>query len=450
MTRLQMLRKRAIALQAQMQTRLASAVNPEGHAQANDPRTFNEAEQAGHDTDQGALDALVAQIATEERLATFVAPTVDSAVPAPAAPLDGDIPVAIVVGEDRAVGQPFGSLGEQLLAIRAASDPTNPVMDPRLLAVRAATGMNESVPSDGGFAVQKDFIAGIKERMHNEGQIFSRVNRTPIGANANGLKFNVIKENSRADGSRGGGVRAYWTDEAAALTASKTTLRQVELQLEKLTALMYLTGELQQDATALSARANRDFGRELLFKTEDAYWEGDGAGKPLGIVGHAGTVVVAKEAAQAASTVVSANIVKMWARMRNRSNSVWMYNQEIEPQLLQMTQAVGTGGTVTYMPPGGLSASPYATLMGRPMIPVEYASALGTAGDIVLCDWDAYESIDKGGPKYDSSIHVRFLFDEEVFRAIYRVDGQPLYNSALTPFKGSATTAHFVTLATRA
>lgn len=39
--------------------------------------------------------------------------------------------------------------------------------------------------------------------------------------------------------------------------------------------------------------------------------------------------------------------------------------------------------------------------------------------------------VDKGGVSQASSIHVRFLYDEQVFRFIYRVDGQPIWNTKL-------------------
>jgi hypothetical protein len=48
------------------------------------------------------------------------------------------------------------------------------------------------------------------------------------------------------------------------------------------------------------------------------------------------------------------------------------------------------------------------------------------------------------------SVHVRFLYDEQVFKFTYRVDGQPIWSSALTPFKGSNTLSPFVALQTRA
>ena len=48
------------------------------------------------------------------------------------------------------------------------------------------------------------------------------------------------------------------------------------------------------------------------------------------------------------------------------------------------------------------------------------------------------------------SIHVKFDTDESTFRFVMRIDGQPERASALTPYKGSNTTSHFVTLQTRA
>ena len=69
--------------------------------------------------------------------------------------------------------------------------------------------------------------------------------------------------------------------------------------------------------------------------------------------------------------------------------------------------------------------------------------------DIVLADLSQYLLIDKGGISAASSIHVRFLYDENVFRFIYRVDGQPIWNAPITPYKGAGTLSPFVTLQAR-
>jgi HK97 family phage major capsid protein len=136
----------------------------------------------------------------------------------------------------------------------------------------------------------------------------------------------------------------------------------------------------------------------------------------------------------------------------SRQNAVWLINQNIEPQLFTMSLSVGTGGIPIYMPAGGLSGQPYGTLFGRPVMAIEQAATLGDIGDIIFADLtNGYILAEKGGIKSDMSIHVRFVYDESVFRFTMRVDGQPVRASALTPFKGGAnfTQSHFIALEAR-
>ena len=51
-----------------------------------------------------------------------------------------------------------------------------------------------------------------------------------------------------------------------------------------------------------------------------------------------------------------------------------------------------------------------------------------------------------GGLKVDSSMHIRFDYDETAFRFVMRYDGQPSWKSALTPKRGSNTLSPFVVL----
>ena len=172
---------------------------------------------------------------------------------------------------------------------------------------------------------------------------------------------------------------------------------------------------------------------------------------PLGIISSKSLVTVPKVSSQTAGTVNIQNIVGMWSRCwgKSRQNAVWFINQDIEPQLYTMALSVGTGGIPVYMPAGGISGSPYSTLYGRPVIPLEQCQTLGTTGDIVLADLSQYLIIDKGGISAASSIHVRFLYDENCFRFIYRVDGQPVWGTSLIPAKGSNSLSPFVALQTR-
>ncbi|MCC7371649.1 MAG: phage major capsid protein [Chloroflexi bacterium] len=346
----------------------------------------------------------------------------------------------------------FANIAEQLQAIQAAA--TGRGVDPRLMELQAAAqGAGEAVPADGGYLVQQDFANEIMRLMHDRGQLLSRVRRIPVSGN--GLKLNAIDESSRVDGSRGGAVRGYWVDEGSAPTASRPKFKRVNLELKKVAALGYASDELLSDAGAMSAIFTDEFANELVFKVEDAIYEGDGAGKPTGFANsnvNPAFISVAKETGQTAATIVSNNIIKMRARLwaPSRGNSVWFINQDTEPQLSLMTITVGTGGVPVYMPASGLSEDGYDRLYGRPVVPIEFAATLGTVGDIVLADLSQYALIDKGGVRQDTSMHVAFTTAEQAFRAQYRVDGQSLWSSALTPFKGSNTVSPFIGLATRA
>lgn len=338
----------------------------------------------------------------------------------------------------------FASFGEQLMAAYRAAMPGGKV-DERL-STRAASGLNETTPSDGGFLVQQDFVTELLKRTYETGILASKVKKIPISTNANGMKINAIDEDSRANGSRWGGVQTYWEGEADELTASKPKFRQMELSLKKLTGLCYATDELLQDAAALEAVIRQAFAEEFGFKIDDAILSGSGEGEPLGILNSGAIVTVAKEASQTDIITVE-NLIKMWNRLwsRSRANAVWYINQELEPYLYTLK----IGDKPVYIPAGGLSEKPYGTLFGRPVVPIEQCSAAGEVGDIILADIGQYLLIDKGGIKSASSIHVRFLYDENVFRFIYRVDGKPIWTKPLTPYKGSATVSPFVTLAKR-
>lgn len=338
----------------------------------------------------------------------------------------------------------FASFGEQLMAAYRAATPGGKV-DERL-TTRATSGLNESTPSDGGFLVQQDFVTELLKRTYETGILASKVKKIPISTNANGMKINAIDEDSRANGSRWGGVQTYWEGEADEITASKPKFRQMELSLKKLTGLCYATDELLQDAAALEAVIRQAFAEEFGFKIDDAILSGSGEGEPLGILNSGAIVTVAKEASQTDIITVE-NLIKMWNRLwsRSRANAVWYINQELEPYLYTLK----IGDKPVYIPAGGLSEKPYGTLFGRPVVPIEQCSAAGEVGDIILADIGQYLLIDKGGVKSASSIHVRFLYDENVFRFIYRVDGKPIWTKPLTPYKGSATVSPFVTLAKR-
>lgn len=360
------------------------------------------------------------------------------------------------------VGEPkkFTSLGEQLRAVYAFSVTKGMQRDPRLISIgsdahrriMAAAGINESVPSEGGFMIQTDLASDLLQRVYDVGKLLPLCDNIEITSNSNGIKIPAIDETSRANGSRFGGVQSFWVNEATTVTSTKPKFRKVELILNKLQAVAYATDEMMQDVGIMNGYLDKAFTQEFAFRLEDGIVNGPGSGQPLGIANSDALIVVNKESAQPTATIVAANILKMYSRMWSgcRSTAVWLIDQSIEPQLFQMTITTGSGiSTPIYLPPGGLSGNMYGTLLGRSVIPVEYCSQLGTQGDIYFADLNSYILARKGLIQAASSMHVNFLSDEMAFRFTMRADGQSWWNSALTPKNGGPTLSPFVTLQSR-
>ena len=354
----------------------------------------------------------------------------------------------------------YKAYGEWLqAAVRASMEPGHNiggkptgVIDRDLLypAETRSTGLEEATPSLGGFLINTDFATEIHQKMYDTGSLYSRCRRIPIGANSNGLKLPAVDESSRANGSRLGGVQGYWLGEGGSKTASKPKFRQMELSLKKVIGLLYCTDEILQDSVALGSWAITAFTEELLFKAEDSFINGTGAGQPLGILTSGALVSIAKETGQTAATIVWENLKKLYGQFwaRSRRNMIALGNQDILPELMGMSQPIGTGGSPVWQVAGGAAGTPYDTLMGRPLIFHEACPTVGMVGDLMLIDPTEYLVIEK--PMQNAtSIHVNFTNDETVIRVVWRLDGQPLWNSGLTPFKGSLEKSPFCAIASR-
>lgn len=342
----------------------------------------------------------------------------------------------------------FKTFGDQLIAVYKAGVPNGEV-DVRL---KAAYGASEGIPSDGGFLLQPQFSTELFTIAHQASQLFGKCRKIPIGANSNSLTINAVDEVSRGNGSRWGGIQVYWTDEAGTVTAKKPKFRQMNLKLNKLMGICYATDELLQDSTALQSVITQGFSEEFAFKVDDGILNGSGSGQMYGILNSPALIQTPKETGQVADTVVFENIINMWNRIPAylRTKAEWFINQDVEPELMKMYLAAGLGGVPVYLPANGVVGSPNGGLMGRPVNPIEQCSALGDLGDILFLALSEYLVVDKGAMTSAESVHVRFINDEQTFRFTYRVDGQPLWNSTLTSYKGSTTRSPFVGLAARA
>ena len=373
----------------------------------------------------------------------------------------------------------FKGAGDFFNCVAKASG-VNPVVDPRLaeyMAVRSsASGQNITTDAEGGYLVPPDYSDELVKHVESQSVLLPEVQHVPISGNR--LIVNELDEESRKDWrdadvsqsitaikGRNGGILSYWKGEAAEYDASRMHFKQVQTNLGKLTGLCYATEEMLEDLPAMSVLIDQGFSDEFAFKCDDAILNGNGTNMPIGILdsGNGALVTIAKESGQAAATVVLNNILKMFNAMpaAQRANAKWYINQDLEIALYMLLMSTGgiavdgdtdvtaSFGVPIFVPAGGLASTPNGLLLGRPIVPVEQCSALGSKGDIVFADLSQYRWIDKGGMNGQTSIHVRFLHDETAFKFTYRAGGRPIWSNTIEAYKGSTVRSPFVTLAAR-
>ncbi len=414
-------------------------------------RDLSAEEQSSFDAHMADVTSLNAQI---ERVNALIEAERSAPVTGTALELPDTAQIGAVV--DRVANDPtagFAHFGQYLAAVRTASvRPQATDQRLQILGAAASTYANESVGADGGFLVPPTYAAEILSVIESQESLLSRVRQVPVSGNSFVIPANEVT----AHGSTG--VQAYWDSEADTISQSKPAFSNREVKLNRITALCPITEEALEDAPALGSWLQMEAGEKMTFKVSDAILNGTGVGMPLGVMKSPALVTVSKEGSQAADTILAANVLKMYSRMpaRNRANAVWLMNQDLEPQLPQMSVAVknvaGTenvGGFPVYMPPGGLTGSQYGVLLGRPIVMIESAAAIGDLGDVVLSDLSQYIAITKGGVKSEQSMHFWFDQNLRAFRFVYRIGGMPWLSAPIGRKNGSNTLSHFVTLEAR-
>lgn len=352
--------------------------------------------------------------------------------------------------------EPFAHAGEFYSKLAATYTPGGD-QDIRILA--AASGMNQSTPSQGKVLVPQQFANRLIESWQDDPEdLISRTDVQYIPDGVDSIVFPALKDNDRSDGSLYGGIITYWLNEADQINYTKAAFRDVKIEPQEVGAILPVTDKLLRNAPSMGQFAQTRVPKALRYKMNGAVFGGDGAGKPKGFARSACRVTIAKESGQPAGTIVPRNLSKMWAALPPgaRSRAIWLHNVDVEPALDELSTLVANRADTENV--GGYQPRFYnpdtRTIKGRPLIPSAFCETLGTEGDLVLIDPLVYCTGlgSNGAIDAQVSIHVRFEYAESLFRFMASVDGQPWLDAPLTPLKGKAGAklSPIVTLATRA
>jgi HK97 family phage major capsid protein len=333
----------------------------------------------------------------------------------------------------------------------------------RLNQITKAVDPHSTLDNDSaGLLVLPEFAPDIAEILYDDNDMVGMTDQYTISGNR--MAFPRIPARSRANGQRNGGVVANWVDEGDPAAPTRARFESTELRLKKINVVVYLTEELLDDTSyALEQWVTRAVRSEIGFMVGDSIVNGAGGGRPLGYTNSGAEVTVPIAMVettpgvfvpQASGTIVSQNVIDMYMRRRPNvplNEYEWHINQNIEPQLQQMTMGRGGSQDVVYLPPGNLSATPFGSLMGLKVRATEFNNPLGQKGDIALVRMKGYTTINKGGINEVASQHVEFLRDITAIKFSMRIDGRPMQDSPTTPYKsnGNDDQSDFILLESR-
>jgi HK97 family phage major capsid protein len=351
----------------------------------------------------------------------------------------------------------FKSFGHYLKDIasfdQTSGRTTTKELDKWEVYVKAAgTGLSVGDAEYAGHLVPVEFRNDLLFGLEEKNDLLPRCQKMPMGSNI--LEIPYVDGFDQSGGTVWGGVQWQWTAELGSYSETRPKVEKMQLKLNKLTGLAYISDELlMYSPQSIEALIQRGFNNGLNFEINRVLVRGTGAGTPLGLINSTALVTISKEVGQAAGTIIYENIIKAYSASWNPANTIIIANINTFPQLSQLSLQIGTGGSAVWMPPGGLSGLPYPTIMGMPIFWNDQASSVGTVGDLIFADMSQYVvgyKSDMQSATFDSSLHFKFDVGQMAYRWSYFMAGQPAWKTYFTP--AVATTSYrspFVVIETR-
>jgi len=354
----------------------------------------------------------------------------------------------VIVGVDRTTLDPTGgfeSFGTFAAAVMSAKLGGRIDERLRIDAAAPATLTREAVGVDGGFLVPLSMSEEIFRLMLEEDSFIPLTSNQTVEGNSM-----TYRNDGEVTPWGSTGIQAYWIEEGAVITLSKIAPKTDEIKLHKLAALVPVTNEMMEDVSALTDYLTQEGSAAMRWKANDSIVNGDGVGKPLGIINSGALVTQAKETSQTADTIVAANAAKMYGRWHKMTaGQRAMINPDAFNQIMLMT----IGDQPVWTPPvQGFKEAPDGLLFGRPIVMSDHLQTLGDLNDFLFVDFGFYRTLNKvgGGIRTDVSLHLYFDSDNTAFRFVFRLGGQSKMSGVITPPNSTITRSPFVTLAARA
>jgi HK97 family phage major capsid protein len=313
---------------------------------------------------------------------------------------------------------------------------------------RQKAALGESSGVTGGYTVPPQFAEKIMSIMAEDTFIRPRAFVQPMTSATLLIPYLDITTAQAAGVSAFfGGMQAAWTAEAQTRTEFEPQFKQLELRPWELSAYSVSSNVLLQDAIGGFEKFLMVLFAKVIGWTEEyAFLQGNGVGKPLGMLNSSGPLVATTRVS--AGKISYGDVANLMSRLLPSSlnRAIWVVHPYGLADLVQLRDAAGRVVWVNAL--GGAQEKVPGYMFGRPVFISEKVPTYGTQGDLSLLDPGLYVIGDRMALEVAASEHVNFLKNQMTWRIVERVDGRPWIEKAITLADGTSTVGPFVTIAT--
>ena len=271
--------------------------------------------------------------------------------------------------------------------------------------------------SEGGYLVPDEFERTLVEALQEE-NLFRQL-ATIITTSSGDRKIPVVASKGTAS----------WVDEEGTIPESDDAFGQVSIGAYKLATLIKVSEELLSDSVFnLERYIAREFGRRIGAKEEEAFFVGDGTGKPTGIFHSTGGAGVGVTAASASAISID-EIMDLFYSLKSpyRKNAAFVTNDATIKAIRKLKDGNGQ-----YLWQPSVTAGQPDSLLNRPLKTSAYVPVIASAAKtIAFGDFSYYWVADRQGRSFQRLNELFAVTGQVGFKATQRVDGKLILAEAV-------------------
>ena len=284
-------------------------------------------------------------------------------------------------------------------------------------AFEVKNALQVGTDSEGGYLAPDEFERTLVEALQEE-NLFRQL-ATLITTSSGDRKIPVVASKGTAS----------WVDEEGAIPESDDAFGQVSIGAYKLATMIKVSQELLNDSVFnLERYIAREFGRRIGAKEEEAFFIGDGTGKPTGIFHSTGGAGVGVTAASASAITID-EIMDLFYSLKSpyRKNAVFITNDATIKAIRKLKDGNGQ-----YLWQPSVTAGQPDNLLNRPLKTSAYVPVIASAAKtIAFGDFSYYWVADRQGRSFQRLNELFAATDQVGFKATQRVDGKLILAEAV-------------------